>query len=431
MVLRRAAVIRALSLAALLGGLVPEAAGAEDYKEPNGAACAQYVQQTLGFAPAAAPEGLPCRQIATAVLAKASEAKKPVAEVPLESVQPIVDVGGTHGGPGQASAVPSVLPTPEAGATVAASGTPDGPELLTEIRFNPLALAASDPAEQAYYSRVSDIRLLLPVSSASAASSIRDIQYAGVRVRVNMAGIGALSTASGTKVYQEAQQAALAVQTDSAEVLRRVRELLERASDVTGCADALMNRDTAAQERACGGTLDMTDLLLSNETFLARLSKARIEADSNYWGLDLRGDFGDPTLSGDASKLGTYISAGVAGGSAFIKGDRYLQPRWRLGATYSYPRSTRVANYSVDAALGFEMGVVRRFQRIKANVGIEARVSKEDAQGDTNFYVFNAGLTVPTTQTTSVSIGLTLPLAGNRPALLTLGGDFSLLFGGI
>lgn len=428
MVLRRAAMIRVLAAGALVGLLSPEVARGQGYNEPNGAACAQYVQQTMGATPAAAPDGLPCNQIAVYILSQPLSA--PVVEVPKEAVQPIVDVGGTHGGPGQASSVPSVLPTPNAGATVSASGTPGGPELITEIRFNPLALAASNAEDEAYYSRVSDVRLLLPVSSVSAPSSIRDFQYAGVRVLVNMAGIGVLSTPSGEKVYQEAQKAALKVQQSSGETLQVLLRLLETAPDLPACANALQKGDEPGMEKACGGKVSMDTVILDNKDFLEAVEKARIQADSNYWGLDLRGDFGDPTLSGDATKRGTYLSASVAGGSAFIEGDRYLQPRWRVGATYAYPRSTRVANYSLDAALGFELGVVRRSQRVKANIGIEARVSKEDAQGDTNFYIFNVGLTVPTTQTTSVSVGLSLPLSGDRPTLLTLGGDFSLLFGG-
>lgn len=464
MALRRLSVRRGLLLAALLCVSVPgggaaraseaasgetpssetpssEASSSEEapaeappYVEPGGAACAQYVTRSMpGITPQAPPRGLPCRQVAVFLLDKMLEQG-----VPTEAVQPIVDVGGTHGGAGQSSAVPSVLPTPEAGATVSASGTHAGPKLLAEIRVNPLSLAAASTEDKAYYSRVADIRLLLPVSSGAAPSSLQDIKYVGLRVLVNMAGLGVLSEPSGSHVYA-ASQTALKVQAASSSMLRRLRELLEKSSDVPGCANALLAKNEQAAQAMCGGAISLQEVTLANQEFLKAVGKARIEADSRYWGLDLRGDFGDPTLAGDEHRRGTYLSASMAGGYAIVEGTRYIQPRWRLGATYAYARGVPEegavlgpykAVYALDVAAGLELGTVRQAQRVKANVGLEARLAREDSVGDTRYFLLNVGLTVPTSESSSLSVGISLPLAGSRPALLTLGGDLSLLLSG-
>src|SRR5690349_14494302 len=133
----------------------------------------------------------------------------------------------------------------------------------------------------------------------------------------------------------------------------------------------------------CGRTVIASAALRAAEANLkAASAEARAKADRQYFGLDLRADFGDPTFSGNPDARGTNVLAAVAAGKRLGDANRYFAVRARVGAAYADLRRSKPF-YSLDYGLGIELGAVMDLQTAGLTAGVEGRYSNSsDAPED-------------------------------------------------
>jgi hypothetical protein len=170
------------------------------------------------------------------------------------------------------------------------------------------------------------------------------------------------------------------------------------------------------------------------EDLRQRLADARAEADSKYFGLDLRFDFGDPTLGAVDSARATSIDAGLAWGRQFL-GAEPTGPsaglKARVGARYTNLTDLKETSYAFDGAVGFEgRRPIEQGQVITASAGFEFRYggsSTIEDQLQTNYTVFRAALAVPVAGATGVTLAVAAPIDGPISPVLSVNFNWGLL----
>lgn len=350
---------------------------------------------------------------------------KQTAQVPPRAVQPIIQLGDASGAGAQSSAVPSGFPTPQAGGNVGVVGTRDGPRMVAALSVNPLSVATSSTKELAWASRTADVSLVVPVQTSQAqGGATRDaFDYIGIHAKVNALGI-----ASGDAVYGAVVDAYKAYAEQSTALSQAIEAALNGASDVGACSTALINADDLTASAACGGSISLSAIREADVAFRAKLAAATWEADRQYFGLDARAEFGDPTFSGDASRRGTTMVATLAAGRRLGDRSRYLMLRAKAGVAYSSLDNSQTA-FSFDGGIAAELGSLTDVQAIRASVGIDGRkTSKSAGLVDTNYADLHVDLSVPFATGAGLTIGFSTPLGSStHGAMLTLSGDWSLL----
>lgn len=339
------------------------------------------------------------------------------------------DVQATRGAttPGPGEPVPDVEPLEAAGGSASAVGTNAGAGAVAVLTINPsiLFVPSQDVAAVARYSRLADLTVLVPAAAVDEGSDAA-IDYVGVRARINMTGMD-----QGSTLYRSVVQAYQRVLDSTGVEVADLIGLFEQAPALEACARVLVATRTldagtqASIEGACGRSpLPAPDSVYA--ALGAALRQARIAADSRYFGMDLRGDFGDLSLAGFDTTDGTSLFGGVAAGRRFLfRQNAAAGIRARLGARYVDPHSGAGARFALEGGVGFEFIRYYDFQRISLVAGLdfvlgpEAPPDTAAAAPDLRHLSFSAALNVPVTPTTSVTLSLGTPVGndGGGPIL--------------
>lgn len=343
---------------------------------------------------------------------------------------------GNAGSPAQSDAVPSVNPIAIAGGSISAVGTNAGTHAITTLSVNPIVAFFLDPASTtsadllAKYSRFLDVSVFFPVSGINDDGD-GDVDYYGIRLRLNLTGINA-----GHEVWKGAREAFSQIVRKASDFGNNLEAMLLGSADPAACADALLERDPATIENVCGAAMIMSAPTAEDYRALRRsLASVRDKADSKYLGLDLRGDFGDPTLGNVPDASGTFLFAGIAGGRRFKSGENgpTIGIRGRLGIRHARIDNPDATHFAVDGGFAFEMTRTYEGRQINVASGMEFRYGKEttmDDQFETNFLMFRFSLSIPVTAANSISISVGAPIAGgsHTSPTLSINADWGLLF---
>ncbi len=369
--------------------------------------------------------------------------------------------GGTQtaGTPTQLDPVASVEPVPFAAGTVAVGTEQRGSRLVGTVSVNPASLAAEDPGRACVAQRLTDVTLSVPGGLLGREG---DPGPASVRVRFNAAPLIEQETCAnldgGLARYGE-ELGALG---------ETLEQLLRGAHDLTSCAKGLQDRSTSHCGAAPGSLpslerLDTARVEEAERDARDGLARLRRQADSYYLGLDLRGDFGDPTGDEVEGDDGFSISAALAAGRRFEMGDtKALQLRLRAGLqgrSLTDPPEGRAETTTVSAEWG-AAAVLEwtppatlpvQAQWLGVGVGCEGRHTSyaqldrppdegtgiaDQAPVDTNYIDCRLMVAVPTDSGEDVTVGVTWPawqaVGSVHPsaASFTISGDWGLLLPG-
>jgi hypothetical protein len=338
----------------------------------------------------------------------------------------------TAGSLAQSEPVPGVQPLGIGGASIAAVGADSGAKAIVAMTVNPAIFftALNKANDIARASRIADLTVLFPVDNLDRDKDGK-VDYFGARLRLNFNGSkagGAIVTAAGKALLELVQS-----ETDLALGLEK---LLASAPRVGDCYDALVAEapDKAAVTQQCGGQFTMELDQKKYEELRGKLAEARAEADARYLGLDLRFDFGDPTLGAVDNARATAIDAGLAWGRQFLGADPTgpsLGLKARAGARYTHLSEIEETSYAFDGAFGLEgRRPLDQGQTITASAGFEFRYGGEDAVEDelqTNYTVFRAGLAVPLAGMTGLTLAVAAPIDGPISPALSVNFNWGLL----
>jgi hypothetical protein len=328
--------------------------------------------------------------------------------------------------------VPGVQPVGVGGASIAAVGADSGTKAIVALTINPSVFltSPSQSDDVARLSRIADLTVLFPVDNLDRNKDGK-VDYFGVRLRLNFIG-----SKAGGEVLHKAGEALLRTVQAEANLASRVESLLSSAPHVGGCYDALLakRQDEARIASDCGAPFVMDLDPKKYEQLRAKFSDARAEADSRYFGLDLRVDFGDPTLGAVADARATSIDAGLAWGRQLL-GVEPTGPsaglKARAGMRYTHLSDLKQTSYSFDGVFGFEgRRPLEQGQAITVSAGFEFRYggkrSAED-QLQTNFTAFRAALAVPIAGATGITLAATAPIDGPISPVLSVNFNWGLL----
>ena len=336
-------------------------------------------------------------------------------------------LGGT---PAQADAVPSVRPAALSTGSVAVVGSEAGDRALAALGLNPAMLFFADYAtdQLARLSRFMDLSVFVPVTQGDgAAAASETLDYVGIRLRVNVHGLSA-----GDAVWEGADSLIRAWAADRASDATRIEALLAAAPSVALCAEALLAGDRDRIRSGCGRDFSFAIDPGAADELRDALETIRARADAEYFGADVRIDFGDPTLGAVPNADATTLFAGLAWGRRLgVDGDRGSWGiRARLAARHSSLDDGTGSGLGVEAALGFELARAIEMQEVSAAIGLEGGWTADDAVADrlgTNSALVRASLVVPLLGGSSVSMAAGVPIAGERSSFLTVNFNWGLL----
>lgn len=338
----------------------------------------------------------------------------------------------TAGSLAQSEPVPGAQPVGVGGASVAAVGADSGAKAIVALTVNPAifftSLSNTDAIARA--SRVADLTVLFPVDNLDRDHDGR-IDYFGTRLRLNFTG-----SKAGSAVLESAGKGLLKLVQSEADLLLKLDSVLQSAPDPGKCFDAVTadETDKATVARQCGREFAADIDQSRYASFREQMADARAEADSKYFGLDLRFDFGDPTLGAVKNARATSFDAGLAWGRQFLGADpraASLGLKARAGARYTHLDDIQETSYAFDGAFGFEGRMqLEQGQAIGASAGFEFRYGGKDAAEDelqTNYTVFRAALAVPLAGMTGLKLAVAAPIDGPISPTLSVNFDWGLL----
>ena len=338
----------------------------------------------------------------------------------------------TAGSLAQSEPVPGIQPLGIGGASVAAVGADSGAKAIVAVTVNPAIFftALNKTADIARASRIADLTVLFPVDNLDRNKDGK-VDYFGARLRLNFNG-----SKAGGAVLTGAGKALLGLVQSETDLVLSLGKLLESAPRVGDCYDGLLAEepDKASVTQQCGGQFTMEFDEKKYEDFRRKMADARAEADAKYYGLDLRFDFGDPTLGAVDNARATSIDAGFAWGQQFLGADptgASLGLKARAGARYTHLSDVEETGYAFDGAFGFEgRRPLEQGQMITASAGFEFRYGGADAVEDqlqTNFTVFRAALAVPLAGMTGLTLAVAAPIDGPISPALSVNFNWGLL----
>jgi hypothetical protein len=337
----------------------------------------------------------------------------------------------TAGSLAQSEPVPGAQPLGVGGASLAAVGADSGAKAIVALTINPAIFFTSPSQTEAIAraSRIADLTVLFPVDDLDRDEDGR-VDYFGARLRLNFTGSkqgGVLARAGETLLKAVRAEADLAL---------RLAPFLGQAPRVADCYDALLagRRDQGLVTERCGGPFTIALDERRYEELRQQLSEARAEADAKYFGLDLRFDFGDPTLGAVENARATSINAGIAWGQQFLSTDRTGPSagfKLRAGGRYTHLSDVSETSYAFDAALGLEARrPLDEGQAITASAGFEFRYGGERDVEDllqTNYTVFRAAVAVPVAGATGIVLAVAAPIDGPISPVLSVNFNWGLL----
>jgi hypothetical protein len=330
----------------------------------------------------------------------------------------------------QRDAVESVQPINLAGGAISLAGTRTGTQGVATVTVNPLALG--DPDDPALR-RLFDLSVTAPFAMEGAGDE--DSRFIGVRARANATApySSAALRAALTRFYALAGN-----------VADELEERLRTAPDVRLCAlDIIATRQVTLA--ACGSGIDLTELTRAREESYAAIREAQREADRYYLGLDLRGDFGDPTGDAVTGDDGTSLLGTVAAGLRLPLGEAWdFELRVRGGGDYFRSRDS-VNGFRPAPVFSFDWGgalilgghatLATEKQRLAFGVGVEGRHTGENRSSDlapTNYVNFNAMIIVPVASGGDLGLSFSVPLMDSevpRGTVIAVSTDLGLLDG--
>jgi hypothetical protein len=332
----------------------------------------------------------------------------------------------TTAAPGDAAA--PIEPVEAAGGSVAAVGTDKGSGAVAAIVINP-SIFFVDPSNTeavARWSRFTDVTLLVPASDlegdgeSGGEEDDEGTDYVGIRWGLNLTGLQ-----QGSALHQAVVAAYQRFLEGQHVQNLQIQSLLTKAAsdaDLNKCITALNAADLidkatqAAITKDCGGAPDPDDPAIITGLREA-LQAARNQADSRYFGLDVRADFGDLSLAGIDTVSGTSFFAGVGWGRRSVRNtDAATGIRAHLGARYWDNEGEEKGNMALEGGVAFEAIRFYNYQRLTLVGGLDGRYQAEGADdGEEEASInFRASLNVPVTSTASVSVNLAAPLHGER-----------------
>jgi hypothetical protein len=311
-------------------------------------------------------------------------------------------------------------------------------------------------------SRLADISLTFPVRAAQTedaetSEATDEIAFVGARIRINLFG-----HANGAEVAERVEELKETYEElrkeffeASLDIERLVNEA--RSSDALQKCIVVLSDSSGVSDRrlaeACGleGGASFIAGIKDIERKISKRSDAIIRAaDKAFFGANLRGQFGDPTVVGGTGPEGTRLSADLAGGRFWPVGPRASKadeqteasnPNWagfRLiaGASYLDVDESDAQAWTMDTSFAFEFKRYINDTSMRFATGLEARLLFDETDDETeldhmsNELDFRFATTLPITKGTGVQVGLSVPIAGgaNRAPSLTLASEFDLLF---
>jgi hypothetical protein len=341
-------------------------------------------------------------------------------------------LGGTAA---QGQAVPTVQPAGVAAGTIAAVGTNAGQDAIAALSLNPAILVLGDAVTRqlARYSRFLDVTMFVPVSNAAPDEDTAGpdrLRYFGARARVNVRGL-----AAGSDVWDRSVELITNWIARAGRNVARVQEVLATAPDLMACAVALKNDarpDVIAA--GCGRTVTFEVDLQEAEELRTELARVRREADSRYFGADIRYDHGDPTLGEVADAAGDFLFAGLSygrrlGGGA--DGGAAFGVRSRLGVRHATLDSSSTSEFAAEGGFGFDVSRALESDEINGSAAIEFRYGNAEAalrdRFQTNFLMFRGSFLLPVTAGNSISLNFGAPLAGDVSPTLSVNFNWGVL----
>lgn len=341
----------------------------------------------------------------------------------------------TAGSAAQGQAIPSIQPAGVAAGTIAAVGTKKGDEAIAALSVNPFVLFVGNVASQqlARTSRLADFTVFLPMNQSDTAkakaTSDTKLKYVGARMRLNLLGRNA-----GDQVWKGADSLLADWIAKAGSAVSRIPALLAKAPDFEGCADALLDDKADAVTKACGSPFSFGVDLEAAGRLKSELRKVADAADAQYFGADLRADFGDPTLGVIPNASGTSWSAGLAAGKRFTDVNQEgatFGIRARLGMRYAKLDSVAAAEYAGEGGLGVEMSRNVDQQEINASAAVEFRYGNAPSiateQFQTNFVMLRGSLLLPVFGSNGVSINVGIPITGPISPIMSVNFNWGLL----
>lgn len=335
----------------------------------------------------------------------------------------------------QGEATPSVRPVALAGGSISAVGTGAGARALTSIAINPAILFGNvgDPQKAASATRFADLTFLLPVDKLDGNNDGR-IDYFGARARVNILGLKA-----GSKAFKDVETAA------NKSIMEAVNqaEAMERAlmgappGSVQECAESLLKATPGSviKTASCGSEVSFNPDTAAARALKESMRALRDSADRSYFGLDLRFDFGDPTLGDSAGADATAFSAGLGWGKQIASSSADVALKLHFGGKYVSLRDSSKTKLSVEGGAGFELSRYVENQLIKLGAGLEfasggVKKSQEIAL-QTDYVTFRGSLSIPLVNSTTVSVSVTAPLYGEQSPTLSISGNWAMLLSAV
>jgi hypothetical protein len=348
----------------------------------------------------------------------------------------------TGGSVAQTSAVPAVRPVGLAAGSLVAVGTQAGTGALASLSVNPLVSffleegADSLQAALARYARLVDVSAFFPVDDVDADDDGK-LDYFGARVRVNFSGLSA-----GDAVWSKADSLFQEILDVDARLVNDIRDAMLAMTDpaaVTACASTILTQQIDSIQSVCGTSFDFSARDPADYGRLSRaLAVVRDKADSRYWGLDLRVDFGDPTLGEVAGASGKFGFLGLAYGGRVGGDEERAGPigyRLRGGVAVAALDQPDTTHFAVEGGAAVEVTRTRMHQQLSLSTGVEFRYGSDTGRDDqfrTNFLAWRTSLAIPVTEANSVTVSFSTALDGedNTTPSFSIGADWGLLFSG-
>lgn len=325
-------------------------------------------------------------------------------------------------------AASAVEPVETAAGSIGAVGSEGGSSAIAAIAINPalFLISPNDEKGVARWGRFTDLSLLVPISDADKDED-GDVDYIGVRWRINITGLSAGDSlfravaasferilARGTGEAASIHAVLSSVPEDSMKVC--IASLLRSTSDSQSPDE--ISAAFAATAGPCGKAPFKLDESQSVYTqFAEDVRKARVVADSRYFGVDLRGDFGDLKRFGVDTLKGRSMALTVGYGRRFpfLNSQASNGLRANLGVRFVEPNGTSKSRFAGTGGLAYEIIRYYEHQRLSLVAGLEFEAdnqSDSDSTSGEDVVAFRATLNLPLAGTTSLSLSFGAPVAG-------------------
>lgn len=365
--------------------------------------------------------------------------EKPSVDEKIDDIEPWrlqlpqSQVGNDGGAASQGGAVTPAIPLELAGGNVSTVGTEEGAKALASLTFNPFTLFTDTEGnldDVIGRGETGDVTVLLPASTVNEGNAL---SYLGLRARINTSALQ-----PGSQRLQKVNERYKDVLQAGADLTGEIEDLVTTTSDVPACVSALhkfaqQSVPSSRVEQDCGGTIARLDPNLEKRLNEA-VSEALDEAQKQFFGLDLRTDFGDPTLAGADSTDAIRLFGGATYGQRFRRGgDAALQFRARLGSRYVDLRNLDETSVAVEGGVDLVYQKTYQKQRLEASAGFQGSYtdgehSSLDTALETDYAAFLASLNVPFTSAYSITVNVRAPVSSDVESTFNVKLNWNLLF---